>query len=212
MKNLKMVRKWLICLLSFIIFSFLLMQILNKKSFKIDNSFYNFLAKFQSDPFTFIVKVITNLGGTAVIIMLAFFSLIAIKDKKISLCICLNLALVFLFNTGLKFLVARPRPAFLHLVRETGYSFPSGHAMVSLAFYGFLIYLLYKKVIPKRKWVPIIGFSILILAISISRIYLGVHYTTDVIAGLAFSLGYLIIYTTIVGKLFLNKSAIATTN
>lgn len=212
MRKLKIVGKWLICLLSFIIFSFLLIQILNKKSFKIDNSFYYFLAQFQNDPLTFIVKVITNLGGTIVTIMLAFFSLIAIKDKKISLCICLNVALVFLFNTGLKFLVARPRPAFFHLVREVGYSFPSGHAMMSFAFYGFLIYLLFKNVIPSRKWLAIIALSILILAIGISRIYLGVHYTTDVIAGFAFSSGYLVIYTTIVGKLLLNKNSVATTN
>lgn len=212
MKKLKIAGKWLICLLSFIVFSFLLIQILNNRSFKIDNYFYYFLSQFQSDPLTFIVKVITNLGGTVVTIMLAFFALIAIKDKKINFCICLNLALVFLFNTGLKFLVARPRPTFLHLVREVGYSFPSGHAMMSLAFYGFLIYLLFKNVIPKRKWIAIITLSILILAIGISRIYLGVHYTTDVIAGFAFSLGYLLIYTTIVGKLFLNKSSIATTN
>lgn len=66
--------------------------------------------------------------------------------------------------------------------------------MASLAFYGYLIYLIYKNVKNKKLKITLcILLSILILLIGISRIYLGVHYTSDVIAGLCFSVAYLII-------------------
>lgn len=82
---------------------------------------------------------------------------------------------------------------------KVGYSFPSGHSMVSMAFYGFLIYLIYNNIKNKYiKWILICSLSILIILIGISRIYLGVHYTSDVLAGFLLSISYLVIYTRIV--------------
>ena len=76
--------------------------------------------------------------------------------------------------------------------------------MVSLSFYGFLIYLIYKYVKNKDlKWISIVLLSILICSIGISRIYLGVHYTSDVLGGFLISLSYLIVYTLIVNRYLL---------
>ena len=102
---------------------------------------------------------------------------------------------VFILNRILKFIIARPRPERLKLVFEDGYSFPSGHSMVAFGFYGFLIYLICKKIENKKIKYPLIVFlSLLILFIGISRVYLGVHYVTDVIGGFIFTFLYLIVF------------------
>ena len=73
--------------------------------------------------------------------------------------------------------------------------------MVSMAFYGYLIYLIYKYVKNKYiKWTLIVLLSILICSIGISRIYLGVHYTSDVLGGFLASISYLVIYISAVNK------------
>ena len=91
----------------------------------------------------------------------------------------------------------RPRPTEHRIIDESGYSFPSGHSMVSAAFYGFLIYLIYKNVKNKYlKWGLITILSLLVFLIGVSRIYLGVHYTSDVLAGFLVAISYLIIFIT----------------
>lgn len=89
----------------------------------------------------------------------------------------------------LKNIIERPRPPIIYaLSLETGYSFPSGHTFLSIAFYGMLTVLLWP--IIKKSWKKIILgtlTSLLILLISFSRIYLGVHYVSDVFGSLILS-------------------------
>ena len=84
----------------------------------------------------------------------------------------------------LKELVARPRPPMgipTHL--ETGFSFPSGHATFVIAFYGFMLYLMWEKLTPMQRKIKTVAVGIIVLAVGFSRLYLGVHYPTDVLAG-----------------------------
>ena len=82
------------------------------------------------------------------------------------------------------------------LIDEYGYSFPSGHAMVSMAFYGLFIYILFHVKINKYfKYILSFIIFIMIMLVGISRIYLHVHYFSDVIAGFAVSVIYLIVFT-----------------
>ena len=166
---------------------------------------YKIISTFLISDFTTpIAKFITNFGGAIFLIILTITLFILIKNKKIGLSIILNLIVITGLNQILKYILQRPRPTEYRLIEETGFSFPSGHSMVSMAFYGYLIYLIYKYVKNKDlKWISIVLLSILICSIGISRIYLGVHYTSDVLGGFLISLSYLIVYTLIVNRYLL---------
>ena len=104
------------------------------------------------------------------------------------------------------FILQRPRPIEFKIINETGYSFPSGHSMISMAFYGYIIYLIYNNIKNKYLKTALISIlSLLIVMIGISRIYLGVHYTSDVCAGFLVSISYLIIYINFANKIIMNK-------
>jgi undecaprenyl-diphosphatase len=91
---------------------------------------------------------------------------------------------------ALKHLFNRPRPEIPLLYEAKGLSFPSGHALMSVTFYGLLIYIVFKTYRDKDwKWIVISLLLLLILIIGFTRIYLRVHYTTDVIAG--YCIGFL---------------------
>ncbi len=98
-----------------------------------------------------------------------------------------------LLNLALKFFFHRPRPEFEHpLVLTSGYGFPSGHMMGAMMFYGFVTVLVVKQLKPWR-WrtlVPVVAFLLIVL-IGLSRIYLGVHYLSDVLAAAAAGLAWL---------------------
>lgn len=165
----------------------------------IDEAIYNVIIKLFSVSTTFIMTFISHLGSATVLILLCILFLSVLKDKKIALAISINLILVYLLNVLLKIVVARPRPEVLKLVYETGFSFPSGHAMVATGFYGFLIYISYKKIKNKAIRNTLIVFlSILVLLIGLSRIYLGAHYATDIIGGFIIGIIYLVLFIKII--------------
>lgn len=187
----------LIVVLCLMLFSVICYQILNYDSLVIDTNAYSFIANnIMNDGLTQILKVITELGGVAFTVIAGV--LIFIFCKKIRWFVTFDLVGVTLINQLLKHIIRRPRPNILRLVEESGYSFPSGHSMVSMTFYGIIIYLVYKNVNDKYlKWLLITLLSLLILAIGFSRVYVGVHYFTDVIGGFLLGLAYLVIYVNI---------------
>ena len=200
--------KWIILFISIIAFLAIAQNVWNKEIMLIDIIGYRIVSStLISDFITPISKLITSVGGTIFLICVTIILLLTIKNKKIGLSICLNLIIITALNQLLKNILQRPRPTEFRIINESGYSFPSGHSMVSMAFYGFLIYLIYKYVQNKKiKYTLITILSILIFFIGISRIYLGVHYTSDVLGGFLISISYLIIYTRIVKKFILKNN------
>ena len=202
-------KKWKLIILFICIIGFLLLaeDVFNKEIMNGDIIGYKLVSTYLiSDFATPIAKFITNFGGATCLILITIILFIVIKNKKIGISIICNIGIVTALNVLLKRILQRPRPEEYRIINESGYSFPSGHSMISMAFYGFLIYLIYIYVKNKYlKWILIIVLSLLIVSIGISRIYLGVHYTSDVLAGFLIAISYLIIYMGIFKKFVLER-------
>lgn len=195
--------KWVVLFICLVGFLALAEDVFNKEIMYGDIIGYKLISTFLiSDFVTPIAKFITNFGGAIFLSIATVMLFLFIKNKKIGLSIISNIVIITVLNQLLKRILQRPRPTEFRIVEETGYSFPSGHSMVSMAFYGYLIYLIYRYIKNKYvKWTLITILSILICLIGISRIYLGVHYTSDVLGGFLLSISYLVIYISSIKKL-----------
>lgn len=188
--------KWIIAIICVIILMFVIEDIFDNEIQSFDMKVYSIISKAITTSTTEVMKVITEMASAGVLAGLCVTILVFIKNKKYGLIISVNILISTILNLVLKNIFDRPRPEGYRLIEETGFSFPSGHSMASMAFYGLIIYLIFKKVKNNYiKWISITLLSILILAVGISRIYLGVHYASDVLGGFCFSIIYLACYT-----------------
>lgn len=130
--------KWIILFFCIIGFLLLAEDVFNKEIMKGDIIGYKFISTYLiSDFVTPIAKFITNFGGATCLIAIVIILFVIIKNKKIGISIILNLGIVTILNVLLKRILQRPRPEEFRIINESGYSFPSGHSMISMAFYGF---------------------------------------------------------------------------
>ncbi|MEG2457644.1 MAG: phosphatase PAP2 family protein [Bacilli bacterium] len=136
-----------------------------------------------NDNNTKFMKIISLFGSKYTLIVIMVIGCIFMYKRRYSIFLALNLFVVYISGYVFKHIACRPRPS-LSLIAETGYSFPSGHVMCSTAFYGMLLYFIFKyvKSIPFR-WILSFVISLLVVFIGISRLYLGVHHLSDVIGG-----------------------------
>jgi undecaprenyl-diphosphatase len=147
-------------------------------------------------PLTKAVLVFTHLHGTAGLIILSLFvAVFMFSRKEWSWLLTMAVAVPggMLLNVGLKHVFERARPHFDEpLLTLTTFGFPSGHAAGATMFYGVLAAYLISKVKPWR-WRALIAVSAVTLVslVALSRLYLGVHYLTDVVAGVAEGIAWL---------------------
>lgn len=155
----------------------------------IDLWIYEKISILIKEPLTQILKIFTLFGEPKTIAILSFVWIIYLqrKNKKEIKPFLLLLIISIIFIILLKTIFGRERPDILRLIPIDGYSFPSGHSIISVAFYGYLATYLVERKIQKKIIFPLC--FILIIGIGFSRIYLGVHYFSDVLAG--YSLGAL---------------------
>ena len=196
-------KRWVILFICLVVFIKFTEEVFFNEIIKTDAVAYKYIVeKLRTDTLTKIMKIITFFGDAISIISLTVFTIILVKNKKNKLFVGINTVLIAFLNILIKNLVKRPRPEGFRIISESGYSFPSGHSMVSTAFYGLFIYVAYKYINNKKlKYFICIVLSILIVLICISRVYLGVHYGSDVIAGFVLSIAYLIGFTSIFSKI-----------
>lgn len=181
-----MKKKYLIIIsILLLIFLSMLGVVLFDKSLVFDSSIYETLMGFRCSFLDNFFKAITWFGNPMTIIGLIVI-FIAIFRNKDSLLLTISALDSVIVNSIIKHIVKRDRPNILRLVSESGYSFPSGHAMISVCVYGFLFYLAMVRIKNKYlRWVSCFVLGFLIFGIGISRIYVGVHYASDIIAGYA---------------------------
>lgn len=197
--------KWIISIICIILFLIIGLHIIEIDNNIVDKTIYNLIISLKSDIVTKIFKIITSFAGIPFMVIVSIIVLFIKKLKHNRFIIILNLINDVVLNNVLKLIFKRDRPIDIMLVEESGYSFPSGHTMVACIFYGFIIYLVNKsKYTRKTKIIINSILTILILLIGVSRIYLGVHYATDVIGSYLIGISYLIIFIHFVEK-YLDK-------
>lgn len=178
----------ILCFISFLIFIWLLNGIETKRLMFFDNEFINLFYLHRTPVLTNIMVVFSFLGkeipitiGT-ILVIIAFIK----KYRKEAITFVLITGLIPIISSILKTIIQRPRPPlyFHPQLTQLDYSFPSGHAMGSLVFYITLSYFIYNFTKNKRlRSISFVISTLLIIFIGISRVYLGVHYPTDVLAG-----------------------------
>jgi membrane-associated phospholipid phosphatase len=172
-----------------ITFSKLAGEIVENEPMAADTSILQWIHSHATPALDVFFLVVTTIGDVEILLpaTLIIAGYLLYKKQRLN-------ALIILFSVGgaatanfmLKLLFHRDRPSFWHsLITETGYSFPSGHAMLSSALILSIIFIAWKT---RWRWLTVTLGMIIIALIGLSRLYMGVHYPTDIIAGWSVSL------------------------
>ena len=164
----------------------------------IDSLIYEFIFSFNNSILTDIFKLISFIASTKMIVLYNIIIVIVMIIRKSNKLLLVPIASLIsaIVNNLIKVIVARERPGINPLVIETTYSFPSGHSMISILFFGTILYILNRDNYKYKRVFNII-IPIYILSVGISRIYLGVHYFSDCITGYLIALIILLLLTNI---------------
>ncbi|WP_314585828.1 phosphatase PAP2 family protein [Paenibacillus terrigena] len=153
-----------------------------------DEAIIHFVQGKESPFWTGFAKFCAFIGSTVPVIVIALITMLflffVLKHREELILFVIVVGGSALLNVVLKRLFTRERPTIHRILEETGYSFPSGHAMAAFSLYGVIVFLLWKHIRPRwgRVLLLILG-SLIIAMIGISRVYAGVHYPSDVLAG-----------------------------
>ncbi|MCL5771309.1 MAG: phosphatase PAP2 family protein [Actinobacteria bacterium] len=161
-----------------------------------DNHILGIINNFRNPALNNIMLFITYLGEWQnIVILFIFLSIILIILRKWRYLYSMIISLIFgeIFVYIIKNLIARPRPPVTDaLILLKDFSFPSGHSYIAIAFYGLAVYYIFDILTNRILRILIIAFGfILIAALGFSRIYLGVHWPSDVLAGFAASAAFI---------------------
>ena len=211
---------FLLLIVAIIIFAYSVNMVFIKKTTSFDERIFNYVSGHVSPFFTDVMVFISFLGKHTFLIpanltLLAFYIFIR-KNKRLSLRISsmalTSLSLMFF----LKLSFQRLRPEVPLLEKVNGFSFPSGHSLMSMTFYGSMIYIVWKEI--KTIWlrnIIIVILGLLIFFIGYSRVYLRVHYASDVIAGFAVGFAWLLLASWVMDlleKRYLTRKELASNN
>lgn len=168
-----------------------------------DDPIREWVYSIRNPALTEVLKVITYMGNWQTITLLCIVLLLFRKTRlRYGMPVSAGAIFVTIFNRIIKLIFKRPRPEeSLHLIEEGGYSFTSGHSITSMVVFGLLIYLV-RKYVKNRKAANILTAALAVpwIFIGLSRIYMGVHFPSDVLAGWALGAAVLVGIIVIVEK------------
>ncbi len=153
-----------------------------------DNKAYNFLCMFHVNKFTEIMRLFTIIGDWYIPTLIIVCSFILFKNKNYFYILFGSYLFAGMVSFVAKWVIFRPRPMEALIRIPSSYSFPSGHTLTSLVFYLTLCYLLTRNVKNILRPILLFGTVLLIVLVALSRVYLGVHFCSDVIGGFIFGI------------------------
>jgi membrane-associated phospholipid phosphatase len=168
------------------LFSWLAHEVFEGETTRFDAAVRGWVHQFASSALTQVMFAISWMGSTGLLLLflISIAGFLIFHWRRAALWLFLSVAGADILILTLKYSFRRPRPAAFFGVEPHSFSFPSGHALASFCFYIVLAGLLSSRVRPPGLRIAIwLAASLLVAAIGLSRVYLGVHYPSDVIAG-----------------------------
>ncbi len=195
----------IILLLTIIVFSIIMRSPLHDQIIEFDYKVMSMVNKLVNNKLTIFFRIITNFGDIYIPIVILVCILIFLKNKWIFVLQTSSYAFAGLVTLIAKLMAARPRPIDALIDIPKSYSFPSGHTLTSVVFYVTLIYLLtFKSMRRKRQELMLLMFAFALL-IAISRVYLGVHYFSDIVGGFIIAFPCMLIIMNVISKNYKSK-------
>jgi undecaprenyl-diphosphatase len=201
-----MTRLWLVAALALILFVWLAREVSSGDAMRLDAPIRNAVHARSSPPLTAIMRGVSLCGSEVVLVPLGIILvwwLVAVKRRRAAVVFAVAALGAEALDQIMKLLFYRPRPEpFFGLASPITHSFPSGHAMVSCCFFGVLAVILAARGAPwarsRLKRTAIFAAAALVVALmGFSRVYLGFHYPTDVLAGYAAAVIWLAVVRTV---------------
>ncbi len=178
------------------IFVYLLIKVLKGRAIRIDEVGYLLIVeRLRSPVLTAVMKAASSLASLPFVVGVLAAAMLWAPNWPHVVWAAFNVGAISAIDQLLKVLVHRPRPQGSRLVEAPGLSFPSGHSMAAMAFYGYGIWLVRCGVCGLPFGAAIeVALACVILAVGVSRVYLGVHYVSDVLGGFCLSFIWLILF------------------
>jgi undecaprenyl-diphosphatase len=186
-----------IFLLAFLLFSVIADEMVLENENNLDKVVFRHLAAITYPGMTHIMEAITFFGSSYFLfpayILLSVYFLFFRKNRRLSMEVVAMGAISTVILFSLKALFHRQRPVDPLVRKVMGFSFPSGHSFCSFTFFGLLIYILWNSEMNNTlRWTLTILFFLLACTVAFSRVYLHVHYASDVIAGFCLCIIWLV--------------------